>query len=172
VIRDDGDVEDVMQQTYLAAFAKLAQFEGAARFSTWLTSIALNEAHTRLRTRGRLRALAAGEERSSPRPMDTPESEADMHERVALVEKEVDALPESYRTVLMLRVIQGLDTEEAATALGVSPDVVKTRLHRARLMLRDAIERELDGAARDAFPFHAPRCDRVVAAVLAALSAL
>jgi RNA polymerase sigma-70 factor (ECF subfamily) len=168
VIRDEGDVEDVMQQVYLAAFSKLDQFSGASRFSTWLTSIALNEAHTRLRRTARVRALAALEERTSAGE-DTPESEADMHERIALVEQALDALPDGYRTVVMLRVVQDLDTEETAAALGVSTDVVKTRLHRARAMLRDAIERDLDGIARSAFPFHAPRCDRVVSAVLAAL---
>lgn len=168
VIRDEAEVEDAMQAVYLAAFAKLDQFTGAARFSTWLVSIALNEAYTRVRAGARLRALAAREDRSPP-GADTPESEADMHERVELVEQALDALPDAYRTVVMLRVVQELDTDETAAVLGVSPDVVKTRLHRARAMLRAAIERDLDGAARSAFPFHAPRCDRVVAGVLAAL---
>jgi RNA polymerase sigma-70 factor (ECF subfamily) len=168
VIRDEAEVEDAMQQVYVAAFSKLDQFNGAARFSTWLVSIALNEAYTRVRRGARLRTVAALEERS-PARADTPESEADMHERVALVEQALDALPDSYRTVIMLRVVQELDTEETAAALGVTADVVKTRLHRARAMLRAAIERDLDGVARSAFPFHAPRCDRVVAAVLASL---
>jgi RNA polymerase sigma-70 factor (ECF subfamily) len=170
VIRDEAEVEDVMQQAYVAAFAKLDQFTGAARFSTWLISIALNEAHTRLRTRARARALQAAARGAPSSARETPESEADVRERVSMLEKELDALPDGYRTVLMLRVVEELDTEETATVLGVSSDVVKTRLHRARAMLRDAIEREVDGIARSAFPFHAPRCDRVVAAVFAALS--
>ncbi|HET7755107.1 MAG TPA: RNA polymerase sigma factor [Anaeromyxobacteraceae bacterium] len=168
VIRDEVEVEDAMQQAYLAAFAKLDQFTGAARFSTWLVSIALNEAHTRIRRKVRVRALSALEEGPSVTG-ETPENEADMRERVARVEKELDSLPDGYRTVLMLRVVQDLDTDETAAVLGVSTDVVKTRLHRARTMLRDAIERELDGAARSAFPFLAPRCDRVVAGVFARL---
>jgi RNA polymerase sigma-70 factor (ECF subfamily) len=169
VVREEGEVEDVMQQTYLAAFAKLDQFTGAARFSTWLVSIAVNEAQMRLRRKGRVRALTALED-GAPGPERSPETEADLRERIALVEQEIDALPDTYRTVLMLRVVQELDTEEAAAVLGVSADVVKTRLHRARAMLREAVERDLDGAARRAFPFHAPRCDRVVAAVFAALA--
>lgn len=171
VIREENEVEDVMQQAYVAAFAKLDQFTGAAKFSTWLISIALNEAHTRLRGRARARALQLAGEGASSSAAETPESEADMRERVEMVEKEVDALPEGYRTVLMLRVVEELDTEETAAVLGVSPDVVKTRLHRARAMLRNAIERDLDGIARSAFPFPAPRCDRVVSGVFAALTA-
>lgn len=169
VIREEGEVEDVMQQTYLSAFAKLDQFTGAARFSTWLISIALNEAHTRLRKRVRIRALTALED-GTPTAERSPETEADMHERIGLIEQELDALPDAYRTVMMLRVVQELDTDEAAAVLGVSADVVKTRLHRARTMLREAIERDLDAAARRAFPFYAPRCDRVVRGVFAALS--
>jgi RNA polymerase sigma-70 factor (ECF subfamily) len=171
VLRDEGEVEDVMQQAYLAAFSKLDQFSGAARFSTWLISIALNEAHTRLRRRARLAAVTAVPDGRTSSDDESPEGEVDMRERVALVERELDALPEAYRTVLMLRVVEELDTDDTAAILGVSSDVVKTRLHRARAMLRDAFERVLDGAARDAFPFHAPRCDRVVAGVLAALPA-
>ena len=168
VIRDEHEVEDVMQQVYLAAFARLDQFAGAARFSTWLVAIALNEAHTRIRASARRGALQPIDEGSSASG-ESPESEADMHERIALVQQEIDALPETYRTVLMLRTVEELDTEETAAVLGVTADVVKTRLHRARAMLRDSIERDLDAAARSAFPFHAPRCDRVVSAVLAAL---
>jgi RNA polymerase sigma-70 factor (ECF subfamily) len=166
----EDEVEDVMQQTYLAAFARLAQFRGESRFSTWLVAVALNEARSRLRKRT-LRALADDAGASPPAaPAPDPESEVSMRETMALVERAVERLPAAYRTVFMLRDVEGLSTADAAAALAVSEDVVKTRLHRARALLRGHLAGELERVAPRAFEFDARRCDRVVNAVLARLA--
>jgi RNA polymerase sigma-70 factor (ECF subfamily) len=163
VLRDEDEVEDAMQQAWLAAFGRLASFGGASRFSTWLVTIALNTARDRLRRRT-VRSAGSGE---APPPPPTPEREVGLRELVAVVERAVDALPEGYRTVLVLRAVEGLGTADTAAALGVEEDVVKTRLHRARALLRERLAGDLDRAAGEAFALHAPRCDRVVAAVMA-----
>lgn len=167
LLRDEDEVEDVMQQAYLSAYARLDQFRGDARFGTWLVAVALNEARQRLR-KAKLRAVA-DEEGPAPRPAASPESEVAMREVVELIEREVERLPEGHRTVFLLREVEGLDTAETAAALGVSEDVVKTRLHRARALLRARLAADVDRAAPHAFPFDARRCDRVVAAVRARL---
>jgi RNA polymerase sigma-70 factor (ECF subfamily) len=170
IVRDADDVEDVMQQAYVSAYAKLDQFRSDARFSTWLVAVALNEARGRLRKRT-LRALADAANAEPPAETPaTPESEVAMREYVALVERAVERLPTPYRTVFVLRHVEGLGTAEAAAALDVSEDVVKTRLHRARVLLRGLLATDFDRAAPLAFEFHAPRCDRVVAGVLAKLT--
>lgn len=167
LIRDEAEVEDVMQQAYLSAYARLDQFRGDARFGTWLVAVALNEARGRLR-KAKLRAVA-DEEGPAPGPAASPESEVAMREVVELVEREVERLPESHRTVFLLREVEGLGTAETASVLGVSEDVVKTRLHRARVLLRARVAADVDRAAPHAFPFDARRCDRVVAGVRARL---
>jgi RNA polymerase sigma-70 factor (ECF subfamily) len=170
VLRNADDVEDVMQQAYVSAFAKLGQFRSDARFSTWLVAVALNEARGRLRKRT-LRALSdAANAEPPPATSTTPETEVAMREYVALVERAVERLPTAYRTVFVLRYVEGLGTAEAAAALDVSEDVVKTRLHRARALLRELLADDFDRAAPLAFEFLAPRCDRVVAGVLAKLT--
>jgi RNA polymerase sigma-70 factor (ECF subfamily) len=169
LLRDEDEVEDVMQQAYLSAYAKLDQFHGDARFSTWLVAVALNEARGRLRRRT-LRALAdvaAAEPAAAP---PTPEAEVAMREFVGSVERAVERLPAGYRTVFVLREIEGLATAETAAALGVSEEVVKTRLHRARALLRELLAADAERATPLAFDFHARRCDRVVAAVLGRLA--
>lgn len=169
VLRDTDDVEDAMQQAYVSAFTKLGQFRSDARFSTWLVAIALNEARGRLRGRTlRSVADAASLEPPAAAPL-TPETEVTMREYVALVERAVERLPDDYRTVFVLRHVEGLGTAETAAVLGVSEDVVKTRLHRARALLRNLLAGDVDRAAALAFEFEAPRCDRVVAGVLAKL---
>jgi RNA polymerase sigma-70 factor, ECF subfamily len=169
LLRDEDEVEDVMQQAYLSAYAKLDRFSGEARFSTWLVSIALNEARDRLRRRS-VRAVAAAAHEVEPQaPPPTPEDQVNEHELARLLERAVDELPTDYRAVFVLRTIEGMATADAAAALGVSEDVVKTRLHRARAQLRDALAETMDRAAPAAFEFLAPRCDRVVAGVLAHL---
>ncbi|HYG68586.1 MAG TPA: RNA polymerase sigma factor, partial [Anaeromyxobacteraceae bacterium] len=137
VLRGDDEVEDVMQQAYVSAFAKLDQFRSASRFSTWLVAVALNEARGRVRKRT-LHAIADAENADPPPPAPhTPENEVAMREYVALVERAVEQLPAVYRSVFVLRHVEGLDTSETAAALGVSEDVVKTRLHRACVLLRE-----------------------------------
>jgi RNA polymerase sigma-70 factor (ECF subfamily) len=174
LLRDEAEVEDAMQAAYVLAYAKLGSFRGAARFSTWLTQIAVNEALGRLR-HGRRHpsvSLTVVEEppMSSVRePPQTPEDQASRRELAAILERAVDSLPELYRAVFVLREIEGMDTAETALALEVSEDVVKTRLSRGRAALRENLEKLVGSATADAFGFHASRCDRVVANVLRAV---
>lgn len=174
LLQDEAEVEDVMQQAYVLAFTHLAQFEGNSRFSTWLIRIAVNEALQRLRHRGRLVALSGGGDGAREEDMDLlergeadPERRAFGRELARLLERTLDELPDIYRTVFMLREVEKLSTAETAEALSVSEDVVKTRLHRAKALVRERMDAGLDGQLEEAFSFQAPRCDRVVAAVLA-----
>ncbi|MCI0672883.1 MAG: RNA polymerase sigma factor, partial [Myxococcaceae bacterium] len=141
-LRDEGAVEEVMQQAYLRAFTHLDQFSGAARLSTWLVRIAVNEALMRRRREVRLHVVADVEELSGGpdmEPVPSPEDRAARRELASLLERAVDSLSEGYRTTFVLREVEGLSTAETAEVLGVSEDVVKTRLHRAKGQVRDAL---------------------------------
>jgi len=173
VLRDPAAIEDVMQQAYLAAFTHLDQFEGAARWSTWVCRIAINEALATVRQRGRFVSIDAANEElmadaAEPHTPD-PEHAAAGRELGQIVEQAMDRLPDLYRAVLMMREIEGMTTAETAAVLDVAEDVVKTRLHRARALLRTAIERRTGQELMKAFSFGAERCDRVVNGVLARL---
>ena len=165
----ENEVEDVMQQAYINAFTHLNQFQERAQFSTWLTRIALNEAFSRRR---KARPVEDGEEImdtiTSPQP--DPERQAYTEELRHVLEEAVDALPETYRAVFMLRDIEGLSTQETGNGLGLGEEAVKTRLHRARAMMRRAVTARIGEVAAGTFQFQAPRCDRVVAAVMASLT--
>ena len=172
IVRDETEIEDVLQQTYMNAFSHLRQFEARSQFSTWLTRILINEASRRRR---KLQRAPAGgstvdvfdEQAAAPRPMEpNPEHRAYASELRRVLEDAVDSLPGSYRIVFMLRDVEGMSTSETALALGLADEAVKTRLHRGRAMIRRAVRERLGSVAADAFPFHAPRCDRVVSAVL------
>ncbi len=170
ILGADGDVEDVMQQAYLNAFAHLHQFAGDAMFATWLTRIAVNEAIARRRKRDRFyrdddETAIASLESSLP----DPEQQAAGSELRQVMEREVEALPDAFRAVVVMRDVEGLSTGETAASLGISEDLVKTRLHRARTMLRDNLYRRAGVTLKSAFPFGNERCDRVVAAVLAGI---
>jgi RNA polymerase sigma-70 factor, ECF subfamily len=169
VVQTEADVEDIMQQTYVQAYGALSGFGHAAKFSTWLIRIGINAALASGRKASRFVPLgASGEEEpvSLTSSQPTPEDSTSAHELRQLLERVVDALPQMYRTVLMLREVEGLSTAETALALDVTDDVVKTRLHRAKALARDALESWTTQHAGSAFEFHAPRCDRVVAGVL------
>ena len=147
IVGTEEDARDVVQDAFLNAFKNLDRFEGNAKLSTWLHRIAVNAALMKLRTRKRkpeqpIDALLPGfledghhEERfqSWEEPVDKALERAETRE---LVRQQIDALPESYRTVLVLRDIEGLDTEETANMLGLSVNATKIRLHRARQALR------------------------------------
>lgn len=161
VLRNEHEAEDVMQEAYVRAYEHLGQFEGRATFSTWLTRIALHEALARVRGRSRFEPLGS-EEQSDPSA--NPEREAARAEVQQSIEAAIDALPEPYRTIFMLREVEELSPAETAQCLGISESLVSTRLHRARVLLRRSVP------APGLFPFPAVRCDRVVAAVFARLS--
>jgi len=173
VLRDGADVEEVMQQTYVLAFSHLGQFQGNARWSTWVCRIAFNEALARLRQRGRFVSIDTSETAVPDAwraPAPDPERQVRARELGRLVEETIDGLPDIYRSVLIFREIEGMTTLETATILAVEENVVKTRLHRARALLREAIERRIGRQLDDAFAFEARRCDRVVTAVLAQIA--
>jgi len=180
VVKDESEVEDVMQQAYFNAYTHLDQFEERSQFSTWLTRITLNEAFGRRRKMRQSEALGtmrSHADTDSGDVMETvtssqpdPERQAYAQELHRVLEEAVDALPETYRTVFMLRDIEGLSTSETSEGLGLGDEAVKTRLHRARAMIRRSVTARLGDAAAGAFQFYAPRCDRVVAAVLARIA--
>ena len=180
IVRDAAEAEDVTQETYVRAFAQLSQFEHRAMWSTWVTRIAVNEALARVRRRGRF--VATDVERLEESSMDpfedgsqagqpNPEGRASERELVGFLERAVDGLPDIYRMVFVLREVEGLSTLETAASLDISEDLVKVRLHRARAELRRVMEAGIGHAQRDLFPFHLSRCDRVVNAVLARITA-
>ncbi len=171
IVRDEPEAEDVMQQAYVNAFTHLRQFNGSAQFSTWLTRIAINEALARVRRRGRYEAfdddLSNVEPFMPSIPAQSPEHQAFAGELRGLLEWAIDALPDGMREVFVLREVEGLSTSEVAECLGVSDDVVKTRLSRGRAILRRLLMERSGATAPEAFRFYRPRCDRVVAHVLA-----
>jgi RNA polymerase sigma-70 factor (ECF subfamily) len=175
VLRDDGEAEDVLQEAYVRAFAGLQDFRGEASIFTWLTRIVLNEAHARLRKRRpavELAALEAEPGRVLVFPgVHDPEQDAARAEVRRLLERAVDDLPEAFRVVFVLRDVQGLTIEETAAAVAVKPETVKTRLHRARRLLREALDAELASTLTGAFPFLGARCQRITERVLARLDA-
>jgi RNA polymerase sigma-70 factor (ECF subfamily) len=174
ITRDEREAEDVIQQAYVNAYANLRQFKGTAQFATWLTRIAINEALARVRRRGRYEPFEENESRAEDLvPLQSspdPERQAFAGELRDLLERAIDALPRGAREVFMLRDVEGLTTADTAAALDVSEDVVKTRLSRARMALRRSLLARAGVIAPDAFRFARPRCDRIVANVLARLT--
>ncbi len=178
ILRDEAEAEDVMQQAYVQAWAHLGQFGGRARFSTWLTKIAAHEALGRVRRRARRepppdrRPRAIEEDpMSDVKASDPdPEQEALHGELRRLLESAIEALPTGYRAVVVLRDVEGLSTDETAECLGLREDAVKTRLHRARALLREELYERAGVTSSQAFAFHLRRCDRLVAAVFERLA--
>ena len=182
IVRDDAEAEDVMQEAYVRAYAQLGQFEGRAQWSTWVTRIAVNEALGRIRRGGRFvytdldREQEAKVDRSdeawrnangaaAPFPVG-PEDQAAARELGGFLEHAMDSLPDIYRTVFVLREVEEMSTAEAASALDISEELVKVRLHRARAALRQRMDQRVGSALRGVYDFHLTRCDRVVAAVM------
>lgn len=177
VLGNDTDAEDVVQETYVRAFTHLDGFRGEARLSTWLTRIALNEALGRVRDRRPttdLRHLDAIDEQGearviflpSARQDSNPEASAARAEARRLLERAVDQLPGPFRAVFVMRDVEELSVEETASQLGLRPETVKTRLHRARRQLRQSLHETLAATLVDAFPFAGARCARITEAVL------
>jgi RNA polymerase sigma-70 factor (ECF subfamily) len=172
IVRDEDEAEDVMQQAYVNAYAHLRQFDGRAKFSTWLTRIAIHEALARARRRGRFESVDFEGESEAVKhhPTPDPEHRAFAGELRSLLESAIDELPDGLREVFMLREVDGLSTADTAACLGVSDDVVKTRLSRGRAALRRRLAERAGMLAPETFRFPQPRCDRVVAAVFARIS--
>jgi RNA polymerase sigma-70 factor, ECF subfamily len=175
ILRNDSEAEDVVQETYVRALTHLEEFRGDSSLATWLARIAMNEAL------GRLRRQRPGVELSSLPPgtleaqiiqfphsamSEDPEKTMAQREIQRVVEHAVDELPDNFRIVFITRVIEGMNVEETAEILGLKPETVKTRLHRARSMLRENVEKKIGPVVMDAFPFAGKRCERLTTAVL------
>ena len=177
ILRDDAEAEDVMQDAYVRAYQHLDQFAGRALFSTWLTRIAVHEALSRLRLRNRNQQLddTGQDGEFSMNMVETspdPEQNASRAELSRLLEEALLELPEQFRTVVMLRDVEGMSTAETAAALDLTEDNVKVRLHRGRAMARGWIVERVGEKAKNAFPFMGVRCDRVVHRVLLRIAEL
>ncbi|CDX27372.1 RNA polymerase sigma factor [Mesorhizobium sp. ORS 3324] len=173
VVRNDAEAEDIVQEAYMRAFACLDSFRGDASLATWLSRIVINEALGRLRKRRRVVAMPAEAQiirfplnPNDLNPGDDPERTMAQRQILGLVERATDSLPDVYRAVFVARVIEGLSIEETAEVLGIRPETVKTRLHRARALVRKALDDEIGPVLLDAFPFAGRRCDRLTAAVM------
>jgi len=176
ILRNDAEAEDVVQDAYVRAFTGLDHFRGDAAFGTWITRIAMNEALGRLR---KLRPTVDWETYVESRPqaqvIDFPASAASNDPektmaqgeiRVAL-EKAIDELPDSFRAVFVARIVEGMTVEETADLFGLKPETVKTRLHRARALLRDALDKQLGPALSSTFPFGGDRCEAMTEKMVA-----
>ena len=182
VVQDDSEAEDVVQETYVRAFGSLGQFRGDSSLATWLTRITLNEALGRLRRQRHmvdlevLDAEPSGKTQIIPFPLmpvaADPERAAAQRQIRNLIEGAIDDLPEIFRVVFVMRDVEGLSIEETADVLGMPPATVKTRLHRARLQLRRALDEQLASTLTEAFPFDGKRCRQSADKVLARLQLL
>ena len=170
VVRNDSEAEDIVQEAYVRAFAHLDSFRGDASLGTWLSRIVINEALGRLRKRRRTVAMPENPQAEIIQfplnPSDDPERTMAQRQILQLVERATDSLPDVYRMVFMARVIEGLSIEETSELLGVRPQTVKTRLHRARALLRKALDDQIGPVLLEAFPFAGRRCERLTAAVM------
>lgn len=182
VVNDDAEAEDVVQEAYVRAFEKLSSFRGDAALLTWMTRIVLNEAHGRLRRRRRtvdVEQIDASQSDAakvvafpSQFGSEDPAAAAARGEIRRLMERAIDGLPEGFRIVFVMREIEQCTVEETAASLGLRAETVKTRLHRARRLLRTALQDTLAATLHDAFPFLGARCDRMTATVLGRLEPL
>ena len=178
VVRNDAEAEDIVQEAYVRAFTHLDTYRGDAAFATWLTRIALNEALGRVRHAPPIMDPALIEERAgspdggqvimfpSSQAQATPETEAGREQVRDILEQAIDRLPEPFRVVFIARDVEGLSTEETATLLGIRPETAKTRLFRARRLMRAELEKVLAPSFAEAFPFAGARCARTTEAVI------
>ena len=174
ILRDDAEAEDALQEAYLQAYRTLGSYRGEARLSTWLARVVANEALMRLRKQARrseILPLHAGidteEIQEKEGSMDKqPETAAQRGEMRKLLEQRIDALPGAYRAVFMLRAVEEYSVEETARILGIPEATVRTRLFRAKSILREGLASEVDLATEEVFAFAGERCDRIVKNVL------
>jgi RNA polymerase sigma-70 factor (ECF subfamily) len=166
ILRDDAEAEDAVQEAYLRAYRALDSFRGESKFSTWLVRIAANEAL--MRRRRNVRAAEVVPLDGTIEIEGTIESgeEQGDHMLRRLLEKRIDALPDGYRSVFVLRALEELTVEETSAALGIPEPTVRTRYFRARGLLRESLARDIDRTLEDAFAFAGERCDRIVARVM------
>ncbi|WP_424630779.1 RNA polymerase sigma factor [Bradyrhizobium sp. SYSU BS000235] len=175
ILKNDTEAEDAVQEAYIRAFTHLESFRGDSSLGTWLSRIVINEALGRLRAQRPSVDIDAFEQ---PRvaaeiiqfPLatkpDDPERTMAQRQLLQLVEQATDNLPEVYRIVFTARVIEGLSVEDTAEILGLRPETVKTRLHRARRLVREQLDKQIGPVLMDAFPFAGKRCERMTETVM------
>ena len=184
IVRDDAEAEDALQDTYLEAYRRIGSFRGESQLVTWLTRIVINQALMRLRRQKRDRVVVpfSGGRGANPKHPDMPSDMADARvesppdatmraEVRRMLERRIDELPVAFRTVFVMREVEDLSVEETAAALSIPAATVRTRLFRARALLREALARDMDSATVEVFQFDGERCDRIVASVLTRVSA-
>ena len=178
ILRNDTEAEDAVQDAYVSAFTNLASYRGESTLATWLSRIVMNESLGRLRRRRPTVDLAALESVQNEAeiiqfplstPSDDPERTMAQRQVLQLVERATDNLPAVFRLVFVTRVIEGMSVEETSELLGIKPETVKTRLHRARQLIRDQLDKQIGPVLMDAFPFAGRRCERMTEAVMARL---
>jgi RNA polymerase sigma-70 factor, ECF subfamily len=179
VVRDDSEAEDVVQEAYGRAFTHLREFRGDSSIGTWLARIVLNEAIGRLRRRHETvdwelietQHRAGAQIISFPLEAAQPDPERTMAQREIneILQRAIDDLPDAFRLVLVARAVEGMSIEDTAELLGIRPETVKTRLHRARALLRAKLERDLGPFLPQTFPFEGERCEGMTSRVLARL---
>lgn len=176
ILRNDAEAEDVVQETYVRAFTGLYMFRGDAAFGTWITRIAMNEALGRLRKRKpSVDWESYGESRTQAQIIDFPVSAVSIDPEKAMaqgeirvvLEKAIDQLPDAFRIVFVARIIEGMTVEETADLFSLKPETVKTRLHRARALLRKELESQLGPALTSTFPFGGRRCEAMTEKIVA-----
>lgn len=188
ILRNDSEAEDAVQDAYMRAFTHLDGFRGDSSLATWLSRIVMNEALGRLRSRRPTAGLDVFEAQigvhgdvQGPEAeiiqfphtaRSDPERTMAQRELLQLVEQATDKLPEAYRIVFITRVIEGMSVEDSAELLGLRPETVKTRLHRARRLVREQLEQKIGPVLMDAFPFAGKRCERMTEAVMKRLGRL
>jgi RNA polymerase sigma-70 factor (ECF subfamily) len=175
VLRNSTEAEDAVQEAYVSAFAHLASYRGESSLSAWLARITMNEALGRLRRQRSTVDIATLEEARTEAEIiqfpllaqnDDPERTMAQRQILQLVEQATDNLPDAYRLVFVTRVIEGMSVEETAELLGIKPETVKTRLHRARQLVRDQLNKQIGPVLMDAFPFAGRRCERMTGVVM------
>jgi RNA polymerase sigma-70 factor (ECF subfamily) len=169
-VREASEAEDIAQEACVSAFQSLPGFRHEASFSTWLTRIAVHEALARVRRRRRFVPFELETQKRKAERQPGPERSAESRELGALLSEAVDSLPRRLRSVFVLRDVEGLSSEEAATALGISTVNVRVRLHRAKALLRNRLDAQLGQEVRRLFLFAGRRCDRLVEAVFRRVS--
>lgn len=175
IVRNDAEAEDIVQEAYVRAFTHLESFRGDSSLATWLSRITINEALGRLRAQRPTVDLVTFESQRTAAEIiqfpltsksDDPEKTMAQRQILQLVEKATDNLPEVYRIVFITRVIEGLSVEDTAEILNLRPETVKTRLHRARKLVREQLDKQIGPVLMDAFPFAGRRCERLTEGVL------
>ena len=180
ILKDDTEAEDAVQEAYLDAYRHMPEFRGESQVGTWLVRIAVNHALMRLRKQKRDSVVVSFDqeepgdsgaivEHLADERNEAPTTTIQRSEIRQLLERRIDELPMSYRTVFILREVEEMSVEETSTALGIPAATVRTRLFRARALLRQALAREVDYVTGEVFGFAGARCDRIVGAVLARL---